>query len=75
MSTQNAGVRYAVKRMPLTTGKQRVVMFALEHPSVLRAFIRTRQSSTVLLTRIRGMDAAVKNALMQLEKIGDSVDY
>lgn len=50
-------------------------MLALEHPSVLRAYLKTRQSFTARYHLMRGMAVDVKNVLRQLEKIGDTESF
>lgn len=56
---QGAVATDAGKLMPDTSVKQRVAIFVIAHPYLLRAFIKTRQFHTDLSRRMSGTVAVV----------------
>lgn len=75
MSIQSAGVRRAERRTLHITVKQRLVMLALEHPNVLKGYLKIRQSSMDAYRLIRGTAVDVKRVSKQLEQIGDTESF
>ena len=50
--------------------KQRIAMYVIEHPSLLRVYLKTRQSRMEYLARMNGMVAVVRNVRRLSKSIG-----
>lgn len=67
---QSVGANFAKKRMPNTFVKQRLVIFALEHPNVLKGLFKTRHYYTATRQLISGTGVDVRIVLRLSKKHG-----